>query len=94
MGTFVFGGNLTCVVVLNRGGDGGALLAGATCLGGSGGGRFTVRETSGGGGFGDGFEGEATRGSAWVFTGGGFATDESMTTIFPAPPFLMGNWVV
>jgi enoyl reductase-like protein len=31
---------------------------------------------------------------ACVVAGAGFATEESMTTILPGPPFLTGNWVV
>ena len=89
--TFVFGGNLTWVVALIRGGGGG--LIGETCFGGRGGGRRTIWEGSAG----VSFKGESERGltpeSVWVTaSGGALATDESITTIFPAPAFLTGRW--
>jgi len=76
--------------VLNRG-WGFGLLAGETCFGGRGGGRRAPWEGSAGVGFGDGSKREVSSPSA--SSGAGFATDESMTTIFPAPPFLTGKWV-
>ena len=94
-GAFVFGGSLTWVVARNRGWDWDCgLFPGKTCFGGRGGGRRTTWEGSAGASFGGESERGATRRSPSAPAGGGFATDESMTTIFPAPPFLTGKWVV
>ncbi len=55
--------------------------------GGTGGGPVTLVVVGSGGGF--------TGDKAWVPAGGGLATEESMTTIFPGPAFLSGgSWVV
>jgi hypothetical protein len=77
-GGSVFGGSFTIVVFASWGKTGGA--ARFTCFGGKGGGT-----TGGPGGVGEAL-GAVTAGNCWVLAGGGLATDESMTTTFPARP--------
>ena len=92
-GTLDLGGSLTKVVELNWG-CGSGLRAGTTCLAGRGGGGPSDGVEAAGGGVAAGSAGGVIRGIAWVAAGAGFATEESITTILPAPPFLLGSWVV
>lgn len=81
--------------MLNRPvGTGCGFFPGATCFGGRGGLGLAVAEESAAPGLVGAPVPGAACGSAWVTAGGGLATEESMTTIFPAPPFFTGKWVV
>ncbi len=109
LGLVVFGGSLTKVVTLSCWPGLFCGLAGAACLGGSGGGPLRVGEvaicdaamgpTLGGEamapGVGMAEVGPVTFERACVPAGGGLATEESITTTLPGPgTFTLGSWVV